>query len=340
MRHDEHAHVAFLLKVAQQVEHFGLNRDVQSRRGLVRDEQPGLGRHRTGDEDSLSHTPRDLVRVGLEDPVGVADPHAIEHREGELARLILRHPGLRADPVDQLRSHGEGGVEVGHRLLRNVGHLRTADLEQFLLRHAEEFHPVESDRTARDDRLFGQEAERREDRLGLPGSGLTDHAHDLAVVDFERDALDHGREVALDVVGDLQALDHQQRFVGRLLGRGVRDRGDLTGVGLAARTLRVDLQAERLLDCRGSEQALDLQAPRPLAGLDVGALERVAKTDREEREGARHESQRCGGPEELDPRDVEVAERLGHHSAPGGHAGLAESEELQTRLDADADAGQ
>ena len=53
------------LQLLEQVEHLGLDRDVERRGRLVGDEQLGLERERAGDADALTLTTGELVRVAV-----------------------------------------------------------------------------------------------------------------------------------------------------------------------------------------------------------------------------------------------------------------------------------
>ena len=59
-----------LLKILEQVEDLGLDRDVEGGDGLVADDEPRVERQRPGDADALPLPARELVRVAV-DEVGV-----------------------------------------------------------------------------------------------------------------------------------------------------------------------------------------------------------------------------------------------------------------------------
>ena len=179
-----------LLQLAQQVEDLGLHGDVEGGGRLVGDEQVGVARHRSGDEDTLGHAAGDLVRVGAERPRRIGDADAGEQRQRLLLGLRLAHPEGDPHRLDELAADRERRVEVAHRLLRHVGDPRAAQLVDRLDVGTDQLDAVEHDRAAEDLAGRRQQAEHGERRLGLARAGLTDEADDLAAVDGERHVVD------------------------------------------------------------------------------------------------------------------------------------------------------
>ena len=63
MRNEQHAHVPLALLLPQQLEHLGLNSDVQCGRWLVSDQKIRFPRQRNRNHDSLFHAPGQLKGV-------------------------------------------------------------------------------------------------------------------------------------------------------------------------------------------------------------------------------------------------------------------------------------
>ena len=63
VRNEERAQAALDLQGLEEVEHLRLNGDVERARGLVADEEFGLGRHGAGDGNALALPAREFVRV-------------------------------------------------------------------------------------------------------------------------------------------------------------------------------------------------------------------------------------------------------------------------------------
>ena len=61
----QYAHAALCLEVIKQRENLSLDRDIQSRGRLVRNEHVRIGRQRHGDHDSLTHSTRKVVRISF-----------------------------------------------------------------------------------------------------------------------------------------------------------------------------------------------------------------------------------------------------------------------------------
>ena len=85
-----------LTRRAQQAEDLGLHGDVQRGGGLVGDQQPRLAGECQGDGHALGHAAGDLVRVGLQDALGVDDAHLF-------AAGSAPRPALRPCPTPRSR---------------------------------------------------------------------------------------------------------------------------------------------------------------------------------------------------------------------------------------------
>ena len=147
-----------VLEVAQQVEHLGLDRHVEGRGRLVGDEQVGVAGDRAGDQHALRHAAGDLVRVRRERALRVGDADPGEQAERPVLGLVLAE--TQADPhrLGQLAADGEGRVEVGHRLLRDVGDLAAAQLGHLLLGDVGEVGALELDDAGQDPAARRQQA--------------------------------------------------------------------------------------------------------------------------------------------------------------------------------------
>jgi hypothetical protein len=91
-----------LLQIHHQVDDLGLDRHVERRDRLVRDEEPRVGRERARDADALTLTARELVRVAEHLLAGQAD---LLEQPGDLLvtivarELWLMHPKRLGDDV-------------------------------------------------------------------------------------------------------------------------------------------------------------------------------------------------------------------------------------------------
>ena len=75
---EDQRHAEIADELVEQVEDLALHRDVERRRGFVRDEQGRPARERDGDADPLALSARQFMREGGEPPARLGDPHAVE----------------------------------------------------------------------------------------------------------------------------------------------------------------------------------------------------------------------------------------------------------------------
>src|SRR2546429_1247931 len=69
-------------------EHLRLNRDVEGARGLVGDQQGGLGAQRDGDHDPLAHPSGELVGIQVQNRLGIVDSNQLQVVEDILHELL------------------------------------------------------------------------------------------------------------------------------------------------------------------------------------------------------------------------------------------------------------
>ena len=122
------AGVDAVLQVADQLEDLGLHRDVERGRRLVGDQQLRVQRQRLGDHRPLPLAARQLVRVGVDPPLGIGDLDQLEQLDRPLAGRLRRHRLVAAQHLGDLEPDGVHRVERGHRLLEDHRDLPAADL--------------------------------------------------------------------------------------------------------------------------------------------------------------------------------------------------------------------
>jgi predicted RNA-binding protein YlqC (UPF0109 family) len=188
VRDEQHAQVELAHEPAEQVEDAALNRDVEGRGGLVGDEQMGRSAERHRDQHALQLAARHLVRVGGEDPFGIAELGLREQfgravRGGGTAADPLAHPQQVAEDPADLRRRGEGA----HGLLEHDADAVRADLAEPRAVRADELLALEAG-AARDGRAVRRHPDRGERGDALPGSGFADERRDAPGVDRQADA--------------------------------------------------------------------------------------------------------------------------------------------------------
>ena len=112
-------HALLVLQQFDQLEDFGLDRDVERGRRFVRDQQLRLAGERHRDHHALAHAAGEPVRILVQARRRGRDAHALQDAQ----RFGLRLRAIEAAMVDQgfgdLEAEGQHRVEAGHRLLKD-----------------------------------------------------------------------------------------------------------------------------------------------------------------------------------------------------------------------------
>ena len=123
-------HPEALLEVLQQLQDLRLDGDVERGGRLVGDQQVGLVRERHRDHHPLALAAGELMRIGAEALLGLAQAHQTQQLErarprGRPAHPPMQHQGLADLPLDRVQR-----IERGHRLLEDDADAIAADLAQ------------------------------------------------------------------------------------------------------------------------------------------------------------------------------------------------------------------
>lgn len=115
VRDEEKSEAQIAPKLAQQVEHGGLDRDIESGCDLVAHEEVRVRRERSCDRHSLQLSARELTRK----PSGETDgkPDAIENKHRLLARLLTRESPQETSGARDLLEYAPPRVERVRRVL-------------------------------------------------------------------------------------------------------------------------------------------------------------------------------------------------------------------------------
>jgi hypothetical protein len=219
---EQHRHAEALLEVGQQGQDLRLHRHVEGGGGLVGHQEVRLAGQRHGDHDALALAARELVRVGVQAPLGIAQADEFEQLEDARPRLAARQAAMHLQHLADLPLDGVQRVQRGHRLLEHHGDVGAADAPEALLRQGEQVRALEQDAATG---MGGAPVEEAQDREGgdrLARAGFADEGQGLAGGDAEADAID-GAGLALPrAEGDRQVLNVEERFGHRGLFRARR----------------------------------------------------------------------------------------------------------------------
>src|SRR3954454_21481399 len=184
VRDQDQRQVVFALQVAQQVQDLRLDRDIESRHGLVGDDDLGLQRDRARNADALTLAARELVRIAVV-VLGIEPDllHQLLDRSLALALALVQvvdDERLRDDRANRLAR-----VERRVRVLEDHLDLTPHRL-QLAAAKRRDLAPPDLDRPA-----GGVEQPVDQPRgRGLPATGLPHDSERLAAPHVERDPVD------------------------------------------------------------------------------------------------------------------------------------------------------
>ena len=105
-----------------------MDRDVERRGGLIRDDQFRVRQHRDGDYHTLSHPARELMRIGAQPILGLRNPDAFQHLDTAFLASGLVQIGMKAQHFIHLLPDRVDRVQRGHRVLEDHRDLLAPDL--------------------------------------------------------------------------------------------------------------------------------------------------------------------------------------------------------------------
>ena len=242
-----------LAQLVDEVQHRGLDGDVQGAGGFVGDQQVGLQREGSGDEHPLAHAAGELVGVLAGTDLRIVEAHLVEQLDHARLDAVLVAPPVDTQGLSDARADRAHRVQGAGGVLRDEADPGAAQLApgpfgqaHELLRYA--IGTGEGDGASGDAAVVGQQADRGLRGGGLPGAGFTDQSGDLATVDGEVDPAHRLDLAPAGAVGDGQVGDRQQRLRPTAPAgcEGSRWRG--ASVGAHARSLVPMASLRRLVD--------------------------------------------------------------------------------------------
>src|ERR1700674_87839 len=119
MADEDQSHATLGDQVIEDRQHLHLHGDVERRGRLVGDQQIGFGNQHHRDHDALAHASGELVRIGVVDPLRVADVHRAQHRERLPASLGARDAAMDAVSLGDLIADAHDRVEGKSSILQD-----------------------------------------------------------------------------------------------------------------------------------------------------------------------------------------------------------------------------
>ncbi len=126
----QEGHAEPVAQLAHQIEDLRLDRHVERGRRLVGDQDVGFVGDRHRDHHALALAARELVRIGVEPALGVAQADQVQQFEGASARRRGRHVLVDQERLGDLLFQRVQRVERGHRLLEDHRDAVAAHLAQ------------------------------------------------------------------------------------------------------------------------------------------------------------------------------------------------------------------
>ncbi|MCY1241102.1 hypothetical protein D9M72_539880 [compost metagenome] len=207
---EDQAHAAQAHLFVDQREHVVAHHGVERRRGLVSNQQVGLGRQHHREHRALGHATRDLVRIEIHDPVRLANMHFGQQVAHTLAHALARHLAVQPKHLGQLPADGHQRVESLARVLHHHADAAAAQGTLGARIQAQQVLPFEPHAVGADARAGWQQAQQRAEGDGLARTGLANHRQ--AFPPHAQAHAAHRLRAALRrVERDAQVVDLQQR---------------------------------------------------------------------------------------------------------------------------------
>ena len=121
------------LRHLNHIQNLRLNRHIQRRGRLVRNQHPRIIRNRNSDHHPLPHTTGKLVRKRSDPLLRLRNPHQIQQLHSLLLRLLLRHLLVRHNRLNQLRPNIKHRGERRQRVLENHANPLPPNLRHLLI---------------------------------------------------------------------------------------------------------------------------------------------------------------------------------------------------------------
>src|SRR5882757_8172832 len=145
VRDQHHRHAELLAQLAQKLEDLGLDRDVERRRRLIRDQKTRPARDGHRNHDPLAHTARQTMRVIVGAAAGIGNAYKIEQLDRALPRGRPGHFLVLLNGLGDLFGYRQHRIKRRHRILEDHRDLAAANAAQRTLRRFQQILSFEYD---------------------------------------------------------------------------------------------------------------------------------------------------------------------------------------------------
>ena len=209
--------IVLLAQATHQIQHRRLHRHVETRGGLVHEEQRGLGHQRHGDDDPLLLPTRKLMGVAVEDAFRIRQIDLAQHEQSARPRLGLARLLVDDGDFHQLPADGHDRIQARHGILIDHRHAPAAELAQLLLRHAAHIATLEEDPPSGEPPHAAEIGHDGKGDRRLAAAGFPDQAQRLALLELEGDARHDIHLTRPGEIGDAGVLELEDRRRGGLV---------------------------------------------------------------------------------------------------------------------------
>ena len=223
MRDVDNGKVGFCLDFLDQFKDLRLNRNIKRRCRLITDQNIRFTGKRNRDDNTLTHTAGEFVRILFEPLFRILDSYLRKEIDRTLFRFRLGKLQMQDHAFHDLLSDRHGRIERGHRILEYHGNMLAAEtITDFLLgkaRHVDGFlfpffiNKCIVDRTAVNMTVVRKDSHDRLDRYGFTGTGLTDDGDGFPAEQVHTDAADRMYRTACGIKTDVQVTDRQYAVI-------------------------------------------------------------------------------------------------------------------------------
>ncbi len=156
--------------------------DVERRRRLVGDQQPGLAGDRHGDHHALLLSAGQFVRIGADARLRFGNADLVHQLDHAIRQAASRQVRMEPQHFLDLPADREYRIQRGHRLLEDDRDVLAADLAQFVFGSLAQVAPGERNPAVdADDRVLGKQPDDRHRRDALARTRLA-HQRQRAVL--------------------------------------------------------------------------------------------------------------------------------------------------------------